>query len=312
MDIIVITGAIELGLIYSLMALGLFTSYRILNVADLTVDGSFTTGCAVSAICAVSGHPVLGLVLAIPAGAAAGFITSLLQTKLKVQPILAGILTMTFLYSVNLRIMQGKSTISLLGKPTVFSLTSNFLPKDMSRFAKYPVILLVVVLAALVLWLFLQTKTGLSVRATGDNVDMVRSSSINPDGTNAIGLCIANGLVALSGALLAQYQQFSDISIGIGMVVIGLASLIIGEVLVGKSRLGRHILAVIVGSMVYRLMIALALQSTSAASDLKAISAIIVAVAISYPAIRELLTTRRLRRSGKATLNQNKEDSTHA
>ena len=311
MDFIVISGAVELGLIYSLMTLGLFTSYRILNVADLTVDGSFTTGCAVSAVCAAAGQPVLGLVLAIPAGAVAGLITSTLQTKLKVQPILAGILTMTFLYSVNLRIMQGKSTISLLGKPTVFSMTSGFLSEELSRFAKYPVILLVLALAAFSLWVFLQTKTGLSVRATGDNVDMVRSSSINPDLTNAIGLCIANSLVSLSGALLAQYQRSSDISIGIGMVVIGLASLIIGEVLVGKSNLGRHILAVIVGSIAYRLMIALALQSTSSASDLKAISAIIVAVAISYPAFCELLANYKVRRTGRAALSQ-KEDNGNA
>ena len=295
---IIVIGAVELGLIYSLMTLGLFTSYRILGLADLTVDGSFTTGCAVSGVLAAAGHPIAGLLMALPAGAAAGLITSLLQTKLKVQSILAGIPTMTFLYSVNLRIMGGKSNIALLGKDTVFSLSSFPLPQSMSRLSKYPVLLLVVVLCCLLLFLFLKTQTGLAVRATGDNVDMVRSSSINPDLTNAIGLCIANALVALSGGLLAQYQQFADISLGTGMVVIGLASLIIGEVITGRRSMGRHIFSVVAGSIAYRLVIALALQSTSAASDLKAISAIIVAAAISAPAIRELTATRRLRRAG--------------
>lgn len=296
---IIIIGAVELGLIYSLMTLGLFTSYRILGLADLTVDGSFTTGCAVSGVLAASGHPLLGLLLALPAGAAAGLVTSLLQTKLRVQSILAGILTMTFLYSVNLRIMGGRPNVSLLGKVTFFSATAELLPPNFSRFVKYPVILFIMALAFLFLYIFLKTPTGLAVRATGDNVDMVRASSINPDITNAIGLCIANAMVALSGALLTQYQQFADVSLGTGMVVVGLASLIIGEVVVGRHSIGRHILAVIVGSILYRLIIALALQSTSAASDLKAISAIIVAMAISAPAIRNLWSTWRLRQTGR-------------
>ena len=310
---IIVTGAVELGLIYSLMALGLFTSYRILGLADLTVDGSFTTGCAVSGVVTAAGRPLLGLLLAIPAGALAGLITSLLQTKLRVQSILAGILTMTFLYSVNLRIMGGKPNIALLGKATVFSSSAALLPEGLARFAKYPVILLIVALACALLFVFLRTQTGLVVRATGDNVDMVRSSSINPDLTNAIGLCIANALVALSGGVLAQYQQFADIGLGTGMVVIGLASLIIGEVLVGRRSMGRHILAVVAGSIAYRLVIALALQSTSAASDLKAISAIIVAIAISAPAVKDLWGTWRLRRAGALQDRQDgKEAENHA
>lgn len=293
----IILGALELGLIYSLMSLGLFVSYRVLNVADLTVDGSFTTGAAVSAIFAVNGHPVLGLLMAIPAGGAAGLLASGLQTKLKVQPILAGILTMTFLYSVNLRIMGSKANLSLLGKDTVFTMTQGLLPQSMSLVNKLPVILLVLVTVCLLLAFFLCTKTGLSVRATGDNVDMVRSSSINPNFTNGVGLAIANGLVALSGGLLAQYQRSSDISMGIGMVVIGLASVIIGEVIVGKSSLGRHITAIVAGSVLYRLFIAIALKAASP-NDLKAISAVIVALAISYPAIRELIALRKLEKEG--------------
>lgn len=288
-------GALELGLIYSMMSLGLFVSYRVLNVADLTVDGSFTTGAGVSAILAVNGHPILGLLLAVPAGALAGLLTSLLQTKLRVQPILAGILTMTFLYSVNLRIM-GVANLSLLGKTTVFTMTEGFLPPMLGKF---PVILLVLLAVCLLLGFFLRTKTGLSLRATGDNVDMVRASSIDPHLTNAIALALANGLVALSGGLLAQYQRFADISMGIGMVVIGLASLIIGEVIVGKSALNRHIFAVVVGSVLYRLFIALALKAASP-NDLKAISAVIVALAISYPAIRELLAVRKLKKEARS------------
>lgn len=285
--LMILRGAIELGLIYSLMALGLFVSYRILGVADLTVDGSFTTGAAVSAIVATMGAPLLGLLLAIPAGALAGLLTSLLQTKLKVQPILAGILTMTFLYSVNLRIMGSRANLSLMGKPTIFG--------NSPPLVKILIICACVAIVLLLLDFFLRTKTGLSVRATGDNVEMVCSSSINPTVTNAIGLCVANALVALSGGLLAQYQRSSDISMGIGMVVIGLASVIIGEVLLGTRSLRRHMLAVVLGAILYRCFIAVALKAASA-NDLKAISAIIVGIAISYPAIKELLAVRKLKK----------------
>lgn len=288
----IIRGAVELGLIYALMALGLFISYRVLNVADLTVDGSFTTGAAVSAMTVTLGFPALGLGLAAVAGAVAGLLTSLLQTRLHVQPILAGILSMTFLYSVNLRIMGGRANLSLLKKTTVFSMTDSV--------GKLPVIIAVLVVVCLLLAFFLRTKLGLSVRATGDNVEMVRSSSINPYLTNAVALAIANALVALSGGLLAQYQQSADISMGIGTVVIGLASLIIGEVIVGKSSINRHILAVVVGSVLYRGFVALALKAASP-NDLKAISAIIVSAAISYPAIKEMLAVRKLKK--EATKN---------
>ena len=293
----ILTGAVELGLIYGLMALGLFVSYRILDVADLTVDGSFTTGAAVSVVCALAGHPVLGLLLSVPAGLAAGLLTALLQTKLRVQPILAGILTMTFLYSVNLRILGQRANVSLLGQESVFSLTRELLPPSLGLFAKLPVILLAVGLAVVFLAVFLRTKTGLSVRATGDNVAMVRASSSHPHVTTAIALGRANALVALSGGLLAQYQQSADMSMGVGVVIVGLASVIIGEVVAGKPTLNRHILAVVAGAVVYRLLIALALQAASA-NDLKAISAIIVTLAISFPALREQLAVRKLKKEG--------------
>ena len=297
---IILIGALELGLIYSIMALGLFVSYRMLDVADLTVDGSFTTGAAVCAMVSLAGHPLGGLALSIPAGMAAGLVTSLLQTKMKVQPILAGILTQMALYSINLRIMANKSNLSLLGKDSVFTMTSGWLPQSMSRAAKLPVILLMVAAICLLLAFFLKTKTGLSLRATGDNVEMVRSSSIDPHFTNALGLAIANGLVALSGAVLAQYQQYADLNMGVGMVVIALASIIIGEVIVGRRNIPVHILAVVVGSILYRLFIALALRAASP-SDLKAISAAIVALAISYPAIKEMIAVAKLKRKGRAT-----------
>lgn len=293
----IIIGAVELGLIYSLMSLGLFMSYRVLNVADLTVDGSFVTGAGVSAVITAAGYPLLGLLAALPAGAAAGLITSLLQTKLKIQPILSGILTMTFLYSANLWIM-GKSNLTLLGKDTLFTATKTLLPPSLGLFAKLPVILLTVLLVCLALAFFLRTKTGLSVRATGDNVEMVRASSINPHVTNAIALCMANGLVALSGGLLAQYQQSADISMGIGMVVIGLASVIIGEVIFGSSSIGRHLGAVVAGSILYRCFIAMALKAASS-NDLKAISAVIVTLAISYPTIKELFAVRKLKKEAR-------------
>ena len=286
----IILGALELGFIYSLMALGLFVSYRVLDVADLTVDGSFTTGAAVSAICTVGGHPVLGLMIAIPAGALAGLLTSTLQTKLKVQPILSGILTMLFLYSVNIRIMGNKSNLPLLRHDTVFT------PLE-GKLAPLFFIITLVLVVCLALIIFLQTKTGLSVRATGDNIHMVSASSINPHITNAIALATANGLVALSGGLLAQYQQSADISMGVGIVVIGLASVIIGEVVLGSSNIPKHILAVVIGSILYRLFMAMALRSASA-NDLKAISAMIVCVAISYPAVKELFRVRKMKKEG--------------
>ncbi len=292
MSLLAFRGAVELGLIYSLVAMGIFMSYRVLDVADLTVDGSFTMGAAVGAVCTLAGHPLLALPAAMLAGALAGFVTALLQTKLAVQPILAGIITMTALYSVNLRIM-GRSNIPLLGQETLYSIAGRFLPPP---YGNLVLLLLIVGVVGVCLRLFLATQLGLAIRATGDNPDMVRTSSINPHRTKTVGLCIANAIVALSGALLAPYQLFADISMGIGMVVMGLASLIIGEVVVGRSSIGRNIAAVLVGSVVYRVILAFALTASVPASDLKLLSAVVVAAAISYPAIKRRLELARLRR----------------
>ena len=292
MSLSVLQGAVEQGFIYSLVALGLFLSYRTLDVADLTTDGSFTLGAACSAVLTIQGQPVAGLLLALAAGALAGLVTALLQTRLGVQPILAGIVTMTGLYTVNLMVMGGRSNLNMLREQNVFTAAEAAL----GPMGKLLLAGMVAVVAAVLLALFLRTRLGLSIRATGDNREMVASSSIDPALTTTVGLCAANGLVALSGGLLVQYQKFSDISLGTGMVVIGLASLIIGEVVTGRGGVARGILAAVLGSLIYRVIIAAALVSDVGAQNFKLVSAVIVAAAISWPAIREKLRFHKLRR----------------
>lgn len=297
MSLTALVGAIELGILYALLASGLFVSFRVLNVADLTVEGSFTLGAACSAVLTLAGHPVLGILAALFAGSLAGLLTAILHTKLKIIPILAGILTMTALYSINLRIMDKKGNVSLLGSSTIFTAFSEFL----GGFQYAELLLGVLILGASValLTVFFHTQLGLSIRATGDNADMVRSSSINTNFTQSVGLAVANALVALSGALVAQYQMFADIGMGIGMVVIGLASLIIGEVLIGTKSILRHLIAVCAGAVLYRIIIALVLQANVAQSDLKIISAVLVAAALSFPAIRANRLKFRLRKENR-------------
>lgn len=295
-SLIALQGAVELGLGYGLVALGLYISYRILNVADLTVDGSFTLGASVSAVLAGAGHPCLGMILALAAGAGAGAVTAFLQTKMRIQPILAGILVMTGLYSVNFRVMGNKPNISLLGSQTIFTLGARYIDE---RFVKLILCLAIVAVSMALVTLFFKTQLGLSIRATGDNEDMVRSSSINSDMTKTIGLSMANAIVALSGAVIAQMQRFSDASMGIGMVVIGLASIIIGEVLFGRRGVGRSVVAVVCGSVVYRLIIALVLEMGLPQSDLKLISSVLVAIAISFPVVRKGCSLRRRRKEAR-------------
>ena len=279
----VIMSALELGCIYALVALALFLSFRVLNIADMTTDGAFTLGCAVSATFAVAGHPILGLPAAMLAGACAGSITAFLQTKLQIPSILAGIITNTGLYTVNLAVMGFSSNVNMMRATTVFSLVQPYLGKTLGKVI--PVALVTLCVGAL-LAIFLKTRIGLSSRATGDNSDMVRASSINTGFTITIGLCISNSLTALSGAMLAQYQKTADINLGSGMVVIGLASLIIGETLVPKGKTWVKILGAILGSVVYRFIIAIALRFDLPSECLKLISATIVALAIGLPAIK--------------------------
>lgn len=276
-------GSLELGIIYAILALGVFLSFRSLNMPDLTVDSGFTLGAAVSIITSVSGHPFLGLLLAFIAGCGAGCVTALLHTKLKIQPLLAGILTMLGLYSINLKVMGGKANIPLLNKPTVYSFIEGLIPGNYARLILDSIILLIILF---LFYLFLKTRLGFVLRATGDNDQMVRSQGVNTDFIILIGMALSNGLVSLSGALIAQEQSFVDVSMGIGMVVIGLASVIIGEAIFGVKTLFRRLLAVVLGSILYRLIIAVALELGMPPTDLKLVSAVIVTIALSTPVIK--------------------------
>lgn len=286
----VIFSALELGCIYALVALALTLSFRVLNIADMTTDGAFTLGCAVSATVTLAGHPILALPAAMAAGAAAGSVTAMLQTKLRIPSILAGIITNTGLYTINLAIMGFSSNVNILRSDTIFTLVK---PALGMLYRLIPASMLTI-FAAAALVLFLKTRMGLSVRATGDNPDMVRASSINTGFTITVGLCIANAFTALSGAVLAQYQKTADINLGSGMVIIGLASLIIGETVVPRGKLPARVFGALAGSIVYRFIIALALRLDLPSECLKLISAVIVAFAIGIPAVRSY------RKGGKA------------
>lgn len=284
MSLAAFQGSLELGIIYAILALGVFLSFRSLNMPDLTVDSSFTLGAAVSVIMSVSGHPFLGLLVAFIAGGGAGCITGLLHTKLEIQPLLAGILTMLGLYSINLKVMGGKANIPLLNKPTVYSVFEKIVPGDYSRLI-FAALLLICIL--FLFYVFLKTRIGFVLRATGDNDQMVRSLGVNTDFIILIGMALSNGLVSLSGALIAQEQSFVDVGMGIGMVVIGLASVIIGEVVFGTKTLFRRLTAVVLGSILYRLIIAFALELGMPPTDLKLVSAVIVTLAMSMPIINK-------------------------
>ena len=274
----VITSALELGFIYALVALALFLSFRILNIADMTTDGSFTLGCAVSATVALAGHPYLALPAAMLAGSCAGIITALLQTKWGVPSILAGIITNTGLYTVNLAVMGFSSNVNLLKATTIFSAFPGM--------KIIPAIVITLIVATLLV-VFLNTRLGLSIRATGDNPDMVRASSINTGLTITIGLAVSNSITALSGAVLAQYQKTADINLGTGMVIIGLASLIIGETVFRGRKTWVKVVGAVVGCIVYRFIIALALRLDLPSECLKLVSAVIVAIAIALPTIKK-------------------------
>ena len=274
----VITSALELGFIYALVALALFLSFRILNIADMTTDGAFTLGCAVSATVALTGHPYLALPAAMACGACAGIVTALLQTKWGVPSILAGIITNTGLYTVNLAVMGFSSNVNLLRAATIFSAFPG---------RKLIPALIITALVAVSLVVFLNTRLGLSIRATGDNPDMVRASSINTGLTVTIGLAVSNSITALSGAVLAQYQKTADINLGTGMVIIGLASLIIGETVLRGRKTWVKVLGAVVGCIIYRFIIAIALRLDLPSECLKLVSAVIVAIAIALPTLKK-------------------------
>ena len=288
-------SALELGCIYALVALALFISFTILNIADLTTDGCFTLGCTVGAMVSLAGHPFLALFAAMLAGVCAGFVTAFLQTRLGVESILAGIIVNTGLYTINIAVMGFSSIANLFGCDTVFSLGKDTLGAGfIGDWYKVVIVIAIVVIISIALWWFLGTTLGMSIRATGDNADMVKSSSINPTLTITVGLCIANSLTGLSGALIAQYQKSADINIGTGMVTIALASLIIGQTLIGnKGSISRRIIGTILGSILYRFIVAIALRLSVPAEALKLVSAIIVAVAIAAPYVKRKLALKK-------------------
>ena len=305
MLIITLLEALELGLIYSVLALGVFLSFRTLNTPDLTVDGSIVTGAAVSAVMCTAASEmdpavqgiicIAGLLLAFLFGMGAGAITALLNTKLKIQPLLAGILVMLGIYSINLRI-QGKANINLNSATTLYKMVED----AMGDFRWSSIILGAVIAAVIILLLFafLKTRKGFALRATGDNEEMVRAAGISSDNMKLLGLSVSNGLVGMAGGMLAQYQGYSDVGMGTGMVVIGLASVIIGEVLFGTSSLMRRLIAVALGAVVYRMVIGVALYIGMPPTDLKLVSAVIVTIALAMGMMGESFSVRKRKSKG--------------
>ena len=293
----IIQAALEAGFLYAPVAMALFLSFSILNIADMTTDGAFVLGSAVSAMMCLSGHPVLALPAGMLAAAVAGFVTAFLQTKLSVPSILAGIITNIGLYSINLMVM-GKSNQSLFQTDTIYTLAQG--AGFAGNWYKVAVTALIVLAMAAVLVLFLGTRLGLSIRATGDNMDMVRASSINTNFTITVGLCAANAMTGLAGAMAAQCNTFADVNGGTGMVVLALAALVIGETLIGKGGMARRVLGVVVGSIIYRLLYAAALRFHVPADYMKLVSAIIVAAAIAAPAVRRWAAFQRRKAAARA------------
>ncbi len=288
--------SMELGLLYGLVALALFISFTLLNIADLSTDGCFTLGCAVGASVTVAGHPFLAFPAAMAACACSGFVTALLQTRLGVQSILAGIIVNTGLYTINFLAMGSSANLNVFGSDTIFSLAKNVSENPLYRKLYTVIILLAVVLVicAFLHW-FLNTTLGLSIRATGDNASMVRASSVNPAFTITVGLCVSSTLTGLSGALLAQYQKSCDINFGTGQVTIALASLMIGMTLVRKGPIFVRAFGAVLGSCLYRLIVAIAMKFNMPAEFLKLASAIIVTAAICIPYMRGQISFYRRR-----------------
>ena len=274
-------GALELGILYGVMALGVYLTFRVLNFADLTVDGSFTTGGGTAAVLIVAGwNPFAATAMGFVVGFAAGIITGLLHTKGGIDGLLAGILTQIGLWSINLRIMGG-ANLPLLRQDTVFTPLRD--AKIMGTWGGVALLVAVVIALAFIVYWFLTTDLGLAIRATGDNDPMITSFGVNTDNTKILALALSNGLVGTAGALVAQYQGFADISMGIGLIVVGLASVIVGQAVIGQSRLLQAILAVVVGAVLYRLIIFAALQVGLNPNDMKLVSAVLVVLALLLP-----------------------------
>ncbi len=281
-------NALELGLISSLTVLALFLSYTMLNVCDLSTDGCFTLGAAVGAVVAIAGHPYLAILAAMGAGVLSGFITAFLQTKMGINSLLAGIIVNTGLYSVNIAVMGKSSLLNMNRTETVFTkLKEKLTGTALENYSALIVILIAVVIVIVFLSLFLRTKLGLAIRATGDNPDMVKSSSINPVFTTIVGLCVANAFTGLSGCLLAEYNKSVNIDIGSGMVTVALASLLIGGAFLGRGKIPLRAIGVVLGSFIFRLVYTVALRFDMPAFMLKLISSAIVIIAIAGPYLKE-------------------------
>lgn len=303
---VLLLGSLSIGLILALLAFGVLISFRVVCFRDLTVDGSVALGGAVAAVLIVNGRsPVLATAAAFAAGMLAGCVTGLLHTRFRINGLLAGILVMTALYSVNLRVM-GKSNVSLLTATTLFSYAEDVAEKvcGVSSFrvwrwdvppqelGKIALMLAFTALAGFVLHVFFRTNLGLAMRATGDNDQMIRALGVNVGSMTTFGLALANGFVALAGGLLVQYQGFADVQMGIGMVVWGLASMIIGETLVGTGRLGLLITGAVMGSVLFRLLVAIALRWGLNPNDLKLVTAAFVLAALVFPEVLKSLKVR--------------------
>lgn len=269
LNLIEFNGALELGLIFTLVAIGVYISFRILNFPDMTVDGSFPLGGAVCTTLIVAGYnPLLATVLSIIAGVMSGLITAILANQIKMLNLLAGILTMTALYSINIRIM-GRPNMAIIGEDTLFN-------QDFSNISILIPLSFIVLSIIIIIYFFFKTKLGLSIRAAGNNPRMGRSHGINDKSMIMIGLSLSNALVALAGALFAQINGFADVSMGVGTVIIGLAAMIIGETIFNSKTVGKCLLGCLIGSILYRLLVAKALNISDHASDLNLITAILV------------------------------------
>jgi len=289
MDLAIAT--VSQGLLWALLAIGVYITFRVLDIADLTVEGSFPLGAAVAAKLITEGYgPISAIMWACVAGMLAGVVTGFLCTKLKIPALLAGILTMIALYSVNLRVM-GKANLSLLQQETIFT---QFNIEGMSMMTTVLAIgFIIVVLVGLINYWFFGTEIGTAIRATGNNPHMIRANGINTDVMIVLGLLLSNGLVAISGALVAQSNGFADVGMGVGTIVIGLASVIIGEVLFGTRSFMNSLISVILGSIAYRVVIAAVLQMGMPPNDLKLFTAVLVAIALSLPLIQAKFNKRK-------------------
>ena len=321
-------SALSQGMIYAPMALGVFVAFRVLNTPDLTIDGSFVAGMCVCAVVTIAGHPILALACGLLAGALAGLVTGLLQTKLEINPILSGILTMTGLYTVNFMLLGGQSNLYLqrtelnsagaetqVASETLYKSFRSFMAaltgdkkfdsnlsnkKFDSNLSALIVTALIVAVTVIALAVFFRTRTGIAIRATGDNEEMVRSSSINADRSRVLGIMISNALVAVSGALLCEQQRYADLNFGSGMLVVGLASVIIGQVFFGNRGVTLGILSAVAGSLVYRVILQVAYKVDMPSYAVKLLSAVIVVIALTIPRIRRLAAQRRADREEDA------------